>query len=107
MELHKFLESTYVSANNELQQTYSVYKHAKTAGTKDLMDAYRAVCKFMSYFDIAGHFILVKLHILSAPQTAEQMFQAASQSVPVKEATVTSIVPDQSEPTEHHADGVK
>lgn len=81
MKFHDFLESTYVKTNNELQNAYSVYGHAKTLATKDLIDIQRSLMKFFSKFEILFTYVLVKLHLSAAPQTAQEIFEEANKKI--------------------------
>ncbi len=82
MDFHTFLESVYVKTNTDLQKAYTTYDHAKTLATKDLLDAQRSILKFVNYVHILGHYLLVKLHILKAPKTAQELFNDAQKVVP-------------------------
>ncbi len=82
MDFHKFLESLYINANMDLQKSYTAYNHAKTGATKDLLDAQRKILKFFSYFHILGHFLIVKLHLVKPPKTAQDMFDEANKAIP-------------------------
>lgn len=90
MKLHEFLESTYVETNQEIQKKYGVYNHAKSLATKDILDAYRTMCKVISYVEILGRFILVKAHILKQPKTAQEVFNEANKVVPIKNESVNA-----------------
>lgn len=81
MKFHKFIESVYVSTNLGLgSKDVSPYQRAKASATKDLIDGQHKILKFLSKLEILGHFILVKLHLVKQPLTAQQMFDEANKA---------------------------
>jgi hypothetical protein len=85
MNFQKFLESTYVTTNQELQAEYKAYTHAKTLATKDLIDMQRSFFQFIAKVEIVIRFISLKLHIIKQPLTAEELFKAAEQPEAIPE----------------------
>lgn len=74
MKFKDFQDSVYMSTNIDLQKNYTVYKHAKTQATQELISVYRSICKPFAYLELIGKFLLVKAHILKAPKKSEEIF---------------------------------
>lgn len=85
MNFSTFLDSVYVATNLERVKTNSVYSHAKTLATKDLLDTQRTIFKFLAYFQVLGEFTLIKLGFRNAPKSAQVLFNEANADMLKKE----------------------
>ncbi len=74
MKLSEFLESSYVTSQQRNEKEYSLYNQASVQAAQSLVNGYRSVSKVIAIVAFVGRFIGVKLGIIQAPKTVDQIY---------------------------------
>lgn len=93
MKFFQYLESRYVELNIDLQVNYDLNKHAASQATQDLINAQRKVFKWINYPVLIVKFFLIKLSIINAPESAQEIMARLQEKA--KQASKPTLVQDE------------
>lgn len=87
MKFNDLLDSVYMETRFSMEKENTAYKRAKTSSIQNLNQFQQFFLKIVAYFDVLGHYALIKLHLVKPPKSAQEMFNEANKVIPIKETS--------------------
>lgn len=88
MKFNDLLDSVYMETRFSIEKESTAYRRAKASSIKNLNQFQQSLLKIVAYFDVLGHYALIKLHLTKPPKSAQEMFNEANKQLLTKEQEI-------------------